>query len=191
VNNNASIVNELRQAAAVLDGVLANPGLIHNIGQAASLLVESLKGGGKVITCGNGGSHCDAMHFAEEMTGRFRENRKPLAALCISDPSHLTCVANDFGFEQVFARSVEALGKPADVLLAISTSGNSMNVVRAAEKARDMGLRVLSLTGNDGGKLARLSDVEVRVPFTGYSDRIQEVHIKIIHILIHLTEKQV
>jgi D-sedoheptulose 7-phosphate isomerase len=191
VSNTASIVNELRQAAAVLDGVLANPGLIRNIGQAASLLVESIKGGGKVITCGNGGSHCDAMHFAEEMTGRFRENRKPLAALCISDPSHLTCVANDFGFEQVFARSVEALGKPADVLVAISTSGNSMNVVRAAEKARDMGLRVLSLTGNDGGKLARLSDVEVRVPFTGYSDRIQEVHIKIIHILIHLTEKQV
>jgi D-sedoheptulose 7-phosphate isomerase len=191
VSSTASIVNELRQAAAVLDGVLANPGLIRNIGQAASLLVESIKGGGKVITCGNGGSHCDAMHFAEEMTGRFRENRKPLAALCISDPSHLTCVANDFGFEQVFARSVEALGKPADVLVAISTSGNSMNVVRAAEKARDMGLRVLSLTGNDGGKLARLSDVEVRVPFTGYSDRIQEVHIKIIHILIHLTEKQV
>jgi D-sedoheptulose 7-phosphate isomerase len=191
VSNTASIVNELRQAAAVLDGVLASPGLIRNIGQAASLLVESIKGGGKVITCGNGGSHCDAMHFAEEMTGRFRENRKPLAALCISDPSHLTCVANDFGFEQVFARSVEALGKPADVLVAISTSGNSMNVVRAAEKARDMGLRVLSLTGNDGGKLARLSDVEVRVPFTGYSDRIQEVHIKIIHILIHLTEKQV
>jgi D-sedoheptulose 7-phosphate isomerase len=191
VSNTASIVNELRQAAAVLDGVLANPGLIRNIGQAASLLVESLKGGGKVITCGNGGSNCDAMHFAEEMTGRFRENRKPLAALCISDPSHLTCVANDFGFEQVFARSVEALGRPGDVLLAISTSGNSMNVVRAAEKARDMGIRVLSLTGNDGGKLARLSDVEVRVPFTGYSDRIQEVHIKIIHILIHLTEKQV
>jgi D-sedoheptulose 7-phosphate isomerase len=191
VSNTASIVNELRQAAAVLDGVLANPGLIHKIGQAASLLVESLKGGGKVITCGNGGSHCDAMHFAEEMTGRFRETRKPLAALCISDPSHLTCVANDFGFEQVFARSVEALGRPGDVLLAISTSGNSMNVVRAAEKARDMGLRVLSLTGNNGGKLARLSDVEVRVPFTGYSDRIQEVHIKIIHILIHLTEKQV
>jgi D-sedoheptulose 7-phosphate isomerase len=175
----------------VLDGVLANPGLIRKIGQASSALIESLKGGGKVITCGNGGSHCDAMHFAEEMTGRFRENRKPLAALCISDPSHLTCVANDFGFEQVFARSVEALGRPGDVLLAISTSGNSMNVVRAAEKARDMGIRVLSLTGNDGGKLARLSDVEVRVPFTGYSDRIQEVHIKIIHILIHLTEKQV
>jgi D-sedoheptulose 7-phosphate isomerase len=191
VSNTASIVNELRQAASVLDGVLANPGLIRNIGQASSALIESLKGGGKVITCGNGGSHCDAMHFAEEMTGRFRENRKPLAALCISDPSHLTCVANDFGFEQVFARSVEALGRPGDVLLAISTSGNSMNVVRAAEKARDMGIRVLSLTGNDGGKLARLSDVEVRVPFTGYSDRIQEVHIKIIHILIHLTEKQV
>ncbi len=186
-----SIANEFRESANLLDAVIRDREFLSRIELSATLIADCLRTGGKVMSCGNGGSHCDAMHFAEEMTGRFRENRKPLAALCISDPSHLTCVANDFGFEQVFARAIEALGKKGDVLLALSTSGNSKNIVRAAETAKDKGMKVISLTGNDGGKLASLSDVELRVPHTGFADRIQEVHIKIIHILIHLVEKQV
>ena len=147
-------------------------------------MASSISAGGKVISCGNGGSMCDAMHFAEELTGRYRDDRKALPALSISDPSHLSCVGNDHGFEFVFARFVEALGRPGDVLLAISTSGKSPNVLRAAEAAKEAGMTVVGLTGKDGGPLAALCDVEVRVPWSGYADRIQEVHIKCIHAFI-------
>ena len=147
-------------------------------------MASSILAGGKVISCGNGGSMCDAMHFAEELTGRYRDDRKALPALSISDPSHLSCVGNDHGFEFVFARFVEALGRPGDVLLAISTSGKSPNVLRAAEAAKEAGMTVVGLTGKDGGPLAALCDVEVRVPWSGYADRIQEVHIKCIHAFI-------
>ncbi|GIV43687.1 MAG: phosphoheptose isomerase [Bacteroidia bacterium] len=160
------------------------------IEQAALLMKHAFQKGGKIIACGNGGSHCDAMHFAEELTGRFRENRKPFPAIAISDPSHLSCVANDFGFDFVFSRYIEALGKPEDILLAISTSGNSKNILEACKKAREMGLKIVALTGNYGGKLAELADVEIRVPYVGYADRIQEIHIKIIHTLIQLIEKE-
>ena len=183
--------DELRQAADVLADFMARPATLEAIGQAAAGMAASIKGGGKIISCGNGGSHCDAMHFAEELTGRYRENRKALPALCISDVSHITCVANDFGFEYVFARFVEALGNRGDVLLAISTSGKSPNILKAAEAARARGMKVVALTGKDGGALAGLADVEIRVPFGGYADRIQEIHIKIIHILILLIERQV
>jgi D-sedoheptulose 7-phosphate isomerase len=143
------------------------------------------------MTCGNGGSLCDAQHFAEELSGRYRQDRRALAAIALTEASHMTCVANDFGFEFVFSRFVEALGRPGDVLLAISTSGNSPNILRAAEAARALGIKVISLTGKDGGKLASLSDVEIRVPHFGFADRIQEVHIKVIHIMIMLIEKLV
>jgi D-sedoheptulose 7-phosphate isomerase len=133
---------------------------------------------------------CDAMHFAEELTGKFRDDRPAIAAISISDPSHLTCVGNDHGFEQVFARYVQAHGKRGDVLLAISTSGNSPNVLRAAEAAKKQGVKVVGLTGKDGGKLAPLCDVEVRVPHNGYADRVQEVHIKVIHALIDHIERE-
>ena len=182
---------ELIEARAVLDRFLADPAHIANIAAAAELIAASLQSGGKVLTCGNGGSLCDAQHFAEELSGRYRHNRRALAAIALTDASHMTCVANDFGFEFVFSRFVEALGRPGDVLLAISTSGNSPNILRAAEAARELGMTVVSLTGKDGGQLAGLSDVEIRAPHNGYADRIQEIHIKVIHILIMLIEKLV
>ena len=142
------------------------------------------------MSCGNGGSHCDAMHFAEELSGRYRNNRKALAAISISDASHITCVGNDYGFDFIFSRMVEALGQPGDVLLGISTSGNSKNVIEAVKAARQRGMQVVLLTGKDGGQLAGMADVEVRVPHFGYADRIQEIHIKVIHIFIQLIESQ-
>ncbi|MGB3181964.1 MAG: D-sedoheptulose 7-phosphate isomerase [Cyclobacteriaceae bacterium] len=183
------IQTELREAAEVLDRFLADEANAERISEAGLLMAEAINGGGKLISCGNGGSHCDAMHFAEELTGRYRDNRRALPALCASDPSHISCVGNDYGFDHIFSRFVEAHGRPGDVLLAISTSGNSTNVLKAAEAAREQGVKVVALTGKDGGKLASLCDVEIRVPHTGYADRIQEIHIKVIHILILLIEE--
>ncbi|GAC1377290.1 MAG: D-sedoheptulose 7-phosphate isomerase [Hymenobacter sp.] len=180
---------EFAEARAVLDRFLAEPANLTRIAEAADLMATSLRHGGKILTCGNGGSLCDAQHFAEELSGRYRHDRRALAAIALTEASHMTCVANDFGFEFVFSRFVEALGRPGDVLLAISTSGHSPNVLRAAEAAKAAGMRVVSLTGKDGGHLAGLSDVEIRAPHSGYADRIQEIHIKVIHILIMLIEK--
>lgn len=182
---------ELNQAAEVLQGFLKDENNLKNIEAAAKAIADSIKQGGKVISCGNGGSHCDAMHFAEELTGRYRDNRKAIPAICVSDPSHISCVSNDFGYEFVFSRYLEALGNKGDVLLGISTSGNSANIIRAAQTAKEKGMKVIILSGKDGGKLASLADIELRVPHFGYADRIQEVHIKIIHILILLIEKEV
>ena len=182
---------ELTEARAVLDRFLTDPAHVASIAAAAELIAACLKSGGKVLTCGNGGSLCDAQHFAEELSGRYRQNRRALAAIALTEASHMTCVANDFGFEFVFSRFVEAIGRPGDVLLAISTSGNSPNILRAAEAARELGMQVVSLTGKDGGELAGLSDVEIRAPHSGYADRIQEIHIKAIHIMIMLIEKLV
>ncbi|HAC24963.1 MAG TPA: phosphoheptose isomerase [Cytophagales bacterium] len=184
----AVIIQELQQAASVLERVMTSPELLSKVEQAAQLMSASIMQGGKIISCGNGGSHCDAMHFAEELTGKYREPRQAIPAICVSDPSHISCVGNDYGYEHIFSRYLEALGNQGDVLLAISTSGNSANVLNAAEKARQRGMKVVALTGNSGGKLAALADVEIRVPYGGYADRIQEVHIKVIHILILLIE---
>ena len=183
------IKNELNESYRLLKNFIDNDSNINSIESAAELMKESIKNGGKVIKCGNGGSMCDAMHFAEELTGKFREERKPLPAISISDPSHITCVGNDYGFQFVFSKYLEGIGKKGDVLLAISTSGNSENIINAANYAKANNLNVVSLTGKDGGKLSGLSDVEIRVPHFGYSDRIQEIHIKVIHILILLIEK--
>ncbi|SNC77505.1 phosphoheptose isomerase [Hymenobacter gelipurpurascens] len=182
---------ELTEARAVLDRFLQDPANLQAIEQAARLIAGALDEGGKVLTCGNGGSLCDAQHFAEELTGRYRQNRRALAAIALTEASHMSCVANDFGYDYVFSRYVEALGRPGDVLLAISTSGNSPNVLLAAEAAKEAGMKVVSLTGKDGGKLAHISDVEIRVSHMGYADRIQEVHIKAIHIMIMLIEQLV
>jgi D-sedoheptulose 7-phosphate isomerase len=188
----ASLISaELNQAAEVLQGFLKDENNLKNIEAAAKAIADSIIQGGKVISCGNGGSHCDAMHFAEELTGRYRDNRKAIPAICVSDPSHISCVSNDFGYEFVFSRYLEALGNKGDVLLGISTSGNSANIIRAAQTAKEKGMKVIILSGKDGGKLAPLADIELRVPHFGYADRIQEVHIKIIHILILLIEKEV
>jgi D-sedoheptulose 7-phosphate isomerase len=154
-------------------------------------MVKALQGGHKIISCGNGGSMCDAMHFAEELTGQFRNSRRPIAAISISDASYLTCKENDFGFEHIFSRYVEAIGQAGDVLLAISTSGNSENVVRAASEAKVKGMKIVGLTGKEGGRLAPLCDVEIRAPKTAYSDRTQEIHIKVIHSLIHYIEMNI
>lgn len=132
---------------------------------------------------------CDAMHFAEELTGRFRENRNPIPAIAISDSSHISCVGNDYGYDEVFSRYVGALGNKGDVLLAISTSGNSSNVLKAVSTAKEKGMKVIGLTGKDGGKLAELCDVEIRAPHSKYADRAQEIHIKVIHSLIHFVEE--
>jgi len=183
------IRSHFTEASDVLGRFLADPANIIAVEQAAAFMSYCLKQGAKVISCGNGGSMCDAMHFAEELTGRFRDDREPIAALSISDPSHLTCVGNDHGFEHVFSRFVQAHGREGDVLLAISTSGNSPNVLRAAEMARSKNMHVISLTGKDGGRLADLSTVEVRVPHHGFADRIQEIHIKVIHAFIDHIER--
>ena len=155
------------------------------------MLINSIKSGNKIISCGNGGSMADAIHFAEELTGRFRAHRKPIPAIAISDPGYISCVSNDYGYENIFSRFVEAFGKKGDILFAISTSGNSENVLKAVEFAQNNGIKVIALTGKDGGKLGGMADVEIRVPHNGYADRIQEVHIKIIHILILLIEKAI
>ncbi|MDZ7606761.1 MAG: D-sedoheptulose 7-phosphate isomerase [Cyclobacteriaceae bacterium] len=186
-----TIIEQLQGAASVLEVFMGNAQNIEMIEKAAALMSSSIANGGKVISCGNGGSLCDAMHFAEELTGRFRLNRRPLPAIAISDPSHITCVGNDYGFESIFSTYVEGLGKPGDVLLAISTSGNSGNILKAAESAKKQGMKVVALTGKDGGKLASLADVEIRVSHHGFSDRIQEIHIKVIHILVLLIEQKV
>lgn len=183
------ILTELTEARTVLDRFLADETNIARIAQAAEVFAASLNQGSKILTCGNGGSLCDAQHFAEELSGRYRQDRPALAAIALTEASHMTCVANDFGFEFVFSRFVEALGRPGDVLLAISTSGNSPNILRAAAAAKAAGMQVVSLTGKDGGQLAALSDVEIRVPHFSFADRIQEVHIKVIHIIIMLIEQ--
>lgn len=184
------IKGELNEAAKVLDAFLSNDENIAQIEKAAKTIADSFKLGGKVLSCGNGGSHCDAMHFAEELTGRYREDRPGYPGIAISDPSHLSCVSNDFGYEAVFSRYVEAVGQKGDVLFGLSTSGNSANVLRAIEAAKAKGMKTIALTGKDGGQMAGTADVEVRVPHFGYADRIQEIHIKIIHIIIQLIEKE-
>lgn len=182
------ILAELQEAQQVLNNFVNDKQNLVLIQQAALLISESFKQGGKVLSCGNGGSHCDAMHFAEELTGRYRENRPGYPAIAISDVSHLSCVSNDFGYEYVFSRYVEAVGQKGDVLFGLSTSGNSKNVLNAIKAAKEKGMKVIAMTGKDGGQMAGLADVEIRVPHFRYADRIQEIHIKVIHILMMLIE---
>lgn len=180
-----TIQSNFAQAALLLEKFNSNPQNFALIAQAAQLMATSVTAGGKLISCGNGGSMADAMHFAEELTGRFRGDRKAIPAVSISDPTHISCTANDYGYEHIFSRYVEAFGKPGDVLLAISTSGNSENVIKAAEVAKALGMKVVALTGKSGGKLGMLADLEIRAPHSDFADRTQEIHIKIIHSLIH------
>lgn len=178
-------------AAEALQDFRANKAGLESVAKAGALFADVFKGGGKVYSCGNGGSMCDAMHFAEELSGRFRRDRPALAAVAISDPSYLTCVGNDYGYDQVFSRFIEAHGRKGDALLAISTSGTSANVVRAAEAAKALGMRIVTLTGRPGSKLGAMADVDVCTPAkTTYADRVQELHIKVIHTLIELCERQ-
>lgn len=184
-----SIKRHFFEARDVLDQFISNSKNFQNIEQSGQLIVDSIKRGGKIISCGNGGSMSDAMHFAEELSGRYRKDRPAYPAIAISDPAHLSCVANDYGYAFVFSRMVEAIGSKGDVLLAISTSGNSENVINAIDAARKKGMKIIGLTGKDGGKIASLCDVEIRAPFSEYADRAQEVHIKVIHALIDYVER--
>lgn len=182
------ISNNLKQAAEVLNQFLNDQSNIDKIEEAGNVLVESFKNNGKVLSCGNGGSMCDAMHFAEELTGRFRNDRPALPAISIADASHISCVGNDYGYEEIFSRYISAVGQKGDVLLAISTSGNSKNIIKGIIAAKAKGMKVIGLTGKSGGEMANLCDIEIRAPFSDYADRAQEIHIKVIHSLIHIVE---
>lgn len=182
------IADHFLEAQRVLSQFIENQSNFDKIKAAGDAMIKAINAGGKIISCGNGGSMSDAMHFAEEMTGRYRANRKPLPAIAISDPSHISCISNDYGYEFIFSRFVESLGTPSDVLLAISTSGNSQNVLNAIAKAREKGMFIIGLSGKDGGKMKDLVDIELRAPMSQWADRVQEIHIKIIHSLIDHVE---
>lgn len=182
------IADQFSESHKILSEFIENQDNYNKILKAGNILLEAINKGGKIISCGNGGSMCDAMHFAEELTGRYRENRPSIAAVSISDPSHITCVGNDYGFDFIFSRYIEGVGKENDVLFGISTSGNSKNIIEAVKVAKEKGMNIILLTGKDGGKLANQADVEIRAPFSKYADRAQEIHIKIIHTLIDLVE---
>jgi D-sedoheptulose 7-phosphate isomerase len=186
-----SIKQHFTEAQNILSQFLANDKNFEAIEVAGKLMVTALQNEKKIISCGNGGSLCDAMHFAEELTGRYRDDRKPLAAIAMSDVSHMACVGNDYGYDFVFSRYLEAVGNTGDVLLAISTSGNSKNVLNAIEIAKHKGIKVVGLTGKDGGIMNGLCDVEIRAPHSQYADRAQEIHIKCIHSLIDYIENNV
>mgnify|MGYP001494717887 FL=1 len=183
-----AIKKHFDEAAEVLN-TFNNATNIEVIHSGLLVMVEALRNGNKLISCGNGGSMSDAMHFAEELSGRFRNERKALAAVSISDPTHISCVANDYGYEYVFSRYVEAMGNEGDVLLGISTSGNSTNVINAVEIAKRMGMKTIILTGKTGGLLSNIADIEIRAPQSEFADRAQEIHIKVIHALIDGIEK--
>ncbi len=185
------IQQSLRESQDVLAQFLSDASKIDAIEKAADCLVDALQQGKKILSCGNGGSHCDAMHFAEELSGRYRENRPALAAMAISDPSHITCVSNDFGYNFIYSRFIEGLGNQGDVLVGISTSGQSANIIEAVKAAQQKGMKVVLLTGKDGGALAEMGAIEIRVDHFGFADRIQEIHIKVIHILIQLIEAKI
>lgn len=185
------IKSNLLEAEKSLNAFLSDEQNLQQIEAAASIMIETIKSGNKIISCGNGGSMSDAMHFAEELTGRFRNDRPSIAAISISDPSHITCVGNDYGFDHIFSRFVDGVGQKGDVLLAISTSGNSTNILKAVESARANNMKVIGLTGKTGGELASKADIEIRAPHSEYADRAQEIHIKIIHCLIDLIESHV
>ena len=187
---NKIIIDSLNESLYGIKKVLANKETLEKIEIASALLYETLNSGNKIFSCGNGGSMCDAMHFAEELTGKYKEDRPSYPAIALSDPSAITCIGNDFGFEYVFARQVEALGNDLDILLAISTSGNSPNVLKAAEAAIKKDMIVIALTGRDGGELGKICNHEIRIQWNGYSDRIQEMHIMCIHAIISGVESQ-
>ena len=182
---NASLV----EAQQALEALLANDTALQAVEQAAALLIDVFERKGRVYSCGNGGSMCDAMHFAEELTGRYRLDRAALGATAISDAGHLTCVGNDHGYEQVFSRYIEGHGRAGDCLVALSTSGTSKNIIRAAQTARELGMHVIVLSGKQSELLSSLSDVYICTPGGTFADRVQELHIKVLHILIELIER--
>ena len=185
------IKNSLYEAKQCLSSLIECEDTLENIQKASDLMVECIKRKGHIYSCGNGGSSCDAMHFAEEMTGRYRDSRPALPAFSMLDSANMSCISNDFGYKFVFARYIEAAARLGDVLLAISTSGNSENIIEAANVAKDKGVSVIVLTGNRDSKLGKMADIVIETPAGRYADRVQELHIKVIHILIEQVERSV
>ncbi|HRX76027.1 MAG: SIS domain-containing protein [Candidatus Cloacimonetes bacterium] len=185
----SAIRESLTIAQRTLDNFILDDQNIQRIADIALLIAECYRRRGKVIIFGNGGSMCDAMHFAEELTGRFRKDRPPLPAIAISDPAHITCVGNDYGFDEIFARGVQAYATAGDVIIGISTSGSSQNIIKALNSARNLDCTTVALLGKDGGKLAGTCDFEIIIPGET-SDRIQEIHTLILHILIQEIEHE-
>lgn len=183
------VLEELMQAQAALANLIKDEAALSKIEQGIGMVADCLRSGGRVWSAGNGGSMCDAMHFAEELSGRYRHDRPALAAIAFSDPSYLTCVGNDYGFDHVFSRAVEAHCKPGDVLVLFSTSGSSKNILAAAEAAKAANVTVLGLTGKAESPLAARCDICLATPGGQYADRVQELHIKVVHILIAGVER--
>ncbi len=178
------VLDDLREELKVLNDFIEQKGTREDIEKAIAMMCQSIEQGGKIIAAGNGGSMCDAMHFAEELTGRYRNDRRALPAISISDPSHMSCVGNDYGYNYVFSRFLEGVGFAGDVFLGISTSGNSGNILECCRVCREKGIKSIMLLGKDGGKIKDQCDLPIIVPHFGYADRIQEVHTMIIHIMI-------
>lgn len=185
----AAISSSLADADHALNNLRRDDATLHAIAAAGQVIVTTLTEGGRIFSCGNGGSMCDAMHFAEELTGRYRKDRRALPAMAIADAAHLTCAGNDYGYEEIFSRYLEAHGRSGDVLVALSTSGTSANILRAASSARSLRMKVIGLTGRPGSALAQQADVAVVTPGGEFADRVQELHIKVLHILIELVER--
>lgn len=190
-NYHKLVKEQLTEAQQVLDTFINTDSQIDLVVAAAQLMANAINNGKKIISCGNGGSHADAMHFAEELSGKFRNPRRAMPAIAISDPTHITCVGNDYGFNYIYSRFIEGIGNEGDILLGISTSGNSANIIEAVAAAEAKGMHIVLLTGKDGGKLAGKGTIEIRVPHFGFADRVQEIHIKVIHNLILLIEQMV
>ncbi len=178
-----------KEAQETLSAFLGNADQLKKCENFSRLLIETFRSGGRLFSCGNGGSHCDAMHFAEEFTGRYRKDRKPMGALALGDASHVTCVGNDYGFSEIFARQLTGLARSGDLLVGLSTSGNSENVIRAFTAAREIGVKTVALLGRDGGKMKAMADLAIVIP-AETSDRIQEMHIKLIHTVIETVEAE-
>ncbi len=183
------IVNAIIESRDGLNKILKNENLINDIQRASKLITKVINSNSTIFSCGNGGSMCDAMHFAEELSGRFRENRRGLSAISISDPGHISCVANDFGFEYIFSRFMEANSKKGDLLFAISTSGKSKNILKASEYCKNNGINLITLTGKKNSEVSNFSNIDICTPNGTYADRVQELHAVVIHIIVEMVEE--
>jgi len=187
---NKYVRHSLLEAKQGLNSLLDNKLMLETIADAGRLLINTFEDHRRVFSCGNGGSMCDSIHFAEELTGRYRKDRPPLPAIAISDIGHFSCVGNDFGYKQVFSRYLEAHAQSGDCLVSLSTSGSSDNILYAAKKASSLGMKIIGLTGHQDAELASLCTIHICTPAGQFADRIQELHIKVLHILIELIERK-
>lgn len=183
-----SLIEASSQSAVEAAKKLNEPACQEFIFKAAHSIADAFRKGNKILIAGNGGSLADAMHFAEELTGFFRQKRKALPAIALADPAHMSCVGNDVGFDQIFSRGVEAYGQKGDIFIGLTTSGNSMNLIKAFEAASLSGLQTIAFLGKTGGQLKGIADLEWVVDGFPFSDRIQEAHMAAIHIVIEAVE---